>query len=134
MKKIRSILLVEDQPDLLDNLSLTLEMAGYQTVKAQEGYEALAALKSQSIDLILSDIAMPDMGGYQLQKLVHETPEWAIIPFLFLTGCRFLSDGEIRYGKAMGVKAYLTKPIRSEELLAAIRRTLESVQSLASEP
>jgi CheY-like chemotaxis protein len=124
MEKIQSILLVEDQPEMLDNLSLTLEMAGYQTIKAREGYEALTALRSQPVDLILSDIVMPDMDGYQLQKLVRETPEWATIPFLFLTGCRFLSDGEIRYGKALGVKEYLIKPVRSEELLAAIRHTL----------
>lgn len=124
MEKIHSILLVEDQPDMLDNLSLTLEMAGYQTVKAKGGYEALTVLRTQPVDLILSDIIMPNMGGYQFQQLVHETPEWAAIPFLFLTGCRFLSDGEIRYGKDMGVKEYLTKPVRSKELLAAIRRTL----------
>jgi CheY-like chemotaxis protein len=128
MGKIPVVLLVEDQPDLLDNLSLTLEMAGYHTVKAKEGFEALAALRTQPVNLILSDIVMPNMGGYQFQKLVHETPDWATIPFLFLTGCRFLSDGEIRYGQAMGVKAYLTKPIRSEELLSVIRQTLEDAQ------
>ena len=120
MEKLRTILLVEDQPDALDSLSLTLEMAGYQTVKAKGGYEALTVLRTWPIDLILSDIIMSNMGGYQLQKLVRETPEWAAIPFFFLTSCRFLSAGEIRYSKAMGVIEYLTKPVRPEELLAAI--------------
>jgi CheY-like chemotaxis protein len=117
MEKKPSILLVEDHPDMLDYLSQTLEMAGYQTVKTNGGFEALKSLSNQSIDLILSDIVMSDLGGYQLHCLVRATPAWATIPFLFLTGCRFLSDAEIRYGKQRGVKEYLTKPIHSEELL-----------------
>lgn len=133
MDKTTSILLVEDQPDLLDNLSLTLEMAGYRTIKAKEGYEALAVLKTRSVDLILSDIVMPDMGGYQFYKQLHENPAWANIPFLFLTGCRFLSDNEIRYGKTLGIREYLLKPIRSEQLLLAIQRALESDQPLANQ-
>jgi CheY-like chemotaxis protein len=103
-------------------------MAGYQIIKAKEGQEALLALKTQPVDLILSDIVMPNMGGYQLYKSLQENPAWAAIPFLFLTGCRFLSDGEIHYGKALGVKEYLLKPIRSEQLLLAIERILASGQ------
>jgi CheY-like chemotaxis protein len=125
MEKRPSILIVEDQPDMLDYLSQTLEMAGYQTVKAKGGFEALKVLKTQPIQLILSDIVMPDLGGYQLQSLVHIDPQRAAIPFLFLTGCRFLSDAEIRYGKQKGVKEYLIKPIHSEELLAVIKGMLE---------
>lgn len=125
MEKKTSILLVEDQPDMLDYLSQTLEMAGYQTVKAKGGFEALKVLRTEPIDLILSDIVMPDLGGYQLQSLIHVNSQWATIPFLFLTGCKFLSDAEIRYGKERGVNEYLIKPIHSEELLAVIKRTLE---------
>jgi CheY-like chemotaxis protein len=128
MKTSASILLVDDQPDLLDNLSLTLGMAGYQTVTASDGFEALAVLQRQPVDLILSDITMPRLDGYQLYHRVRQNPEWAKIPFLFLTGCGFLSDGEIRYGKALGIDEYLSKPIRSKELLAAVQRVLRRTQ------
>jgi CheY-like chemotaxis protein len=128
MKTSASILLVDDQPDLLDNLSLTLGMAGYQAVTASDGFEALAVLQRQPVDLILSDITMPRLDGYQLYHRVRQNPEWAKIPFLFLTGCGFLSDGEIRYGKALGVDEYLSKPIRSRELLAAVQRVLQRTQ------
>ena len=115
-----SILLVDDDPDLLDNLSLTLEMAGYQTVTATDGAEALTALEGHAVALILSDISMPCLDGYQLFDRIQDNPEWGEIPFIFLTGCRFLSDNEIRYGKKLGVEEYLTKPIRSEQLLLTV--------------
>jgi CheY-like chemotaxis protein len=126
MKKMLSVLLVDDQPELLDNLSLTLEMAGYHTKIAGNGFEALTILKREPVDLIVSDIAMPDMDGYQLHQQIRKNPSWTAIPFLFLTGCRFLSEGEIQYGKALGIEAYLTKPIRSKELLAIVESKLQS--------
>jgi CheY-like chemotaxis protein len=115
-----SILLIDDEPDLLENLSLTLNMAGYSTITAADGFEALDALQNQPVGLILSDISMPSMDGYQLYNRIREDPQWSKIPFIFLTGCRFLSDKEIRYGKALGVDEYLAKPIRSEQLLLAV--------------
>lgn len=115
-----SILLIDDEPDLLENLSLTLNMAGYPTVTAADGFEALGVLQSQPVGLILSDISMPSMDGYQLYNRIREDSQWSQIPFIFLTGCRFLSDQEIRYGKSLGVDEYLAKPIRSEQLLLAV--------------
>lgn len=121
-----SILVVEDEPDLLDNLRITLEGAGYRTLTARNGFEALAVLQAQSVDLILSDINMPRIGGYQLYKLVRENPRWSAIPFLFLTGCKFLSDGEIQYGKKLGIEEYLTKPIQPEYLLLVVESKLST--------
>jgi CheY-like chemotaxis protein len=121
METIPLILLVDDEPDFLDNLSLTLEMAGYQQVTAADGFEALQILQARPVALIVSDINMPHMGGYQFHNLVRLNPEWLKIPFLFLTGCRFLSEREIRYGKALGIDDYLAKPISANDLLLAIR-------------
>lgn len=119
-----SILLVDDEPDFLDNLSLALEMAGCQPVTAVDGVEALQVLQNRSIDLIVADINMPKMGGYQLYKSVRQRPEWVNIPFLLLTGCRFLSESEIYYGKTLGIDEYLTKPISVNDLLLAIKNKL----------
>ncbi len=120
----KTILLVDDEPDFLDGLSLTLEMAGYETLMAKNGSEAFSIVQNQPVDLIISDINMPLMGGYQLCKLVRRSPQAAQVPFLFLTGCRFLSDDEITYGKNLGVDEYFAKPIRSEKLLLAVQQML----------
>ncbi len=129
-----TILIVDDQPDLLSNLSLTLEAGGYQVVTAGDGIEAMAILQTHSVDLILADIAMPRMNGYQLYEHVRENPQWLTIPFVFLTA-RTL-DSDIRYGKELGVDDYLTKPIQPEDLLASVagklRRASQLVQSSTS--
>jgi CheY-like chemotaxis protein len=118
--KDEAILLVDDQNDFLDNVSLTLQAAGYNTITASDGLEALGALKEHHITLILSDIGMPNMGGYQFFQKTRQNPGWADIPFLFLTGYEFLSENEVVYGKKLGITGYLTKPIRAAELLLAI--------------
>src|ERR1051325_4258603 len=124
MKTIPSILLVDDEPDFLDNLSLALEMVGCHPLIAADGFEALKLLQIQPVDLIVADINMPSMNGYQLYQQVRRNPQWQEIPFLFLTGCRFLSEGEIRYGKTLGINEYFSKPISVNELLLAINNKL----------
>ncbi len=124
----RSILVVDDQPDLLDSLALTLESAGYTAVTAKDGWEALTVLQSHTVDLILADIAMPQMNGYQLYERVRANPQWTKIPFLFLTA-RTL-DSDIRYGKELGVDDYLTKPIQPEDLLAVVRGKLRRAEQI----
>jgi DNA-binding response OmpR family regulator len=129
MSTIASILVVDDEPDLLDNVSLALEAENYQVLTANNGTEALEVLPSQPVDLILADIAMPDMNGYQLYERVRENPEWVSIPFIFLTARTM--DSDIRYGKELGVDDYLTKPIRAADLLAVVRGKLRRARQLA---
>jgi len=129
MATIASILVVDDQPEILENLALMLEVEGYRVVTANDGLEALDSLESEPVDLILADIAMPRLNGYQLYERVRENPQWAMIPFLFLTA-RAL-DSDIRYGKELGVDDYLTKPIQPEDLLAAVSGRLRRARQLA---
>jgi two-component system response regulator VanR len=129
METVASILVVDDQLDILDNIGLALEAEGYRVLTATDGVEALDVLQSQPVDLILADIAMPRMNGYQLCERVWKNPQWVAIPFVFLTA-RAL-DSDIRYGKALGVDDYLTKPIQPEDLLAAVRGRLRRAQQLA---
>ena len=121
-----TILVVDDQPDLLENISLTLESAGHQVLTAGDGVEALAVLQSQPVDLILADIAMPRMNGYQLYERVRENVQWVAIPFLFLTARAM--DSDIRYGKELGSDDYLIKPIQPEDLLAAVQGRLRGTE------
>jgi DNA-binding response OmpR family regulator len=80
------------------------------------------------VDLILADIAMPKMNGYQLHERVTGDPRWVTIPFVFVTARTM--DSDVRYGKALGVDDYLTKPFRGEDLLIAVRGRLRRAQQL----
>jgi DNA-binding response OmpR family regulator len=128
-KAIASILVVDDQADLLENIELALEAFGYRVMTAHDGIEALEVLKSQPVDLILADIAMPRMNGYQLYERVRDKMQWVTIPFVFLTA-RAL-DSDVRYGKELGADDYLTKPIQPEDLLAAVQGKLRRTEQLA---
>jgi DNA-binding response OmpR family regulator len=127
-----SILVVDDQLALRDNVRQALEEAGYQVLSAGDGLEALTALQAQPVDLIVADIAMPRMNGYQLYERVRKNPGWLHVPFIFLTA-RAL-DSDVRYGKQLGVDDYLVKPFELEDLLAAVEGKLRRAQQLAQLP
>ena len=128
MEKSPIILVVDDEPDLLDSLEMTLLADGHQVLKANHGEEALSLLQNHQVDLVLADIAMPHMNGYQLYERVRENPAWVTIPFVFLSARAM--DTDIRYGKELGVDDYLIKPIRSAELTAVLRGKLKRSQQL----
>lgn len=125
-----AILLVDDQAEHLRAIQLLLEGVGYQVVCCGAGAAALQVLAERPISLILADIAMPQMNGYQLLEAIRRRPEWNTIPFVFLTA-RAL-DSDIRYGKSLGVDDYLTKPIQPEDLLAIVEGKLRRHDQLRS--
>jgi DNA-binding response OmpR family regulator len=129
MESTATILIVDDQPEILENLELILTASGYQVLQTRDGIEALAALRSSPVDLILADIAMPRMNGYELYERVRENPQWVGIPFLLLTARAM--DSDVRYGKGLGVDDYLTKPIQPEDVVAAVRGKLRRARQLA---
>ncbi len=116
------ILVVDDQVEHLNAVEMLLTGFGYQVVLCASGAEALARLESEPVDLILADVAMPQLNGYQLLEAVRRQPRWAHIPFVFLTA-RAL-DSDVRYGKALGADDYLTKPVQPEDLLAVVKGKL----------
>ncbi|MGB0386069.1 MAG: response regulator transcription factor [Ardenticatenaceae bacterium] len=122
------ILIVDDQSQLLLSIQMTLEAYGFDVLTANDGLEGLEILQSKPVGLILADIAMPRMNGYQLFERVRENPDWLGIPFIFLTA-RSL-DSDIRFGKEMGVDDYLIKPIEPEDLVAAVRGKLKRAEQL----
>jgi len=134
-----TILVVDDQPDILENIAAALDAAGYQVLTARDGLEALALLQKESVDLILADIAMPRLNGYELYERTRADPRWVAIPFVFLTA-RTL-DSDIRYGKKLGVDDYLTKPFHLDDLMAVVsgkllraRQLQEALTPSAPEP
>lgn len=123
------ILVVDDQPAMQRNIRMGLEMEGYEVVTASDGRAALAMLEAQPVDLILADVAMPRMNGYQLYQELRRNPQWALIPFVFISA-RAL-DSDVRFGKSMGADDYLVKPFQLEDLLAVVAGRLQRRRELA---
>lgn len=129
METEATILVVDDQPEIVENLALVLEEEGYRVLTAADGLEALDRLAAHPVDLVVADIAMPRLNGYQLYERMRENPAWLTVPFIFLTARAM--DSDVRYGKELGVDDYLTKPIQPEDLLAAICGRLRRARQLA---
>lgn len=114
------IMIVEDNVDLLYVIKLSLEANKYRVLSAKNGKEALDLI-SQSTDLpevIISDIMMPIVDGYDFFTEVSKNPKLNQIPFIFLTAKS--SPEDIRFGKLLGVDDYLTKPFNEDDLLAVV--------------
>ncbi len=116
------ILIVEDNIPLLEGIRELLEFSGYDVLAAENGREALSILDNDTPDLIVSDIMMPEMDGYEFHAAVRERPEFVEIPFIFLTAKGEKAD--VRRGKEIGADDYITKPFEDEDLLVAIQAKL----------
>ncbi len=120
LRQRATVLVVEDDPHLLEGLQelLTLADAPYalQVLAAANGQEGLAVLGRHQPDLIISDVMMPVMGGYEFLRQVRANPAWVQIPFIFLTAKGEHDD--IHQGRRSGAEEYITKPYDIGELLA----------------
>jgi len=119
---VPTILVVEDDGALLEGLHDMLELSGYHVLTARNGVEGLAVLQARLPDLIVSDINMPRMDGYQFYNQVRARPDWVSIPFIFLTAKSEKSD--VRHGKILGADDYITKPFEEADLLVAVQAKL----------
>jgi CheY-like chemotaxis protein len=116
------VLVVEDRETLLEAIRDILEFEGYTVLTAGDGIEGLEVMEGSRPDLIVADILMPRMDGYALHEAVRSRPEWAAIPFIFLTAKSEKED--VLKGKLLGVEEYITKPFDPQELLLAVRTQL----------
>jgi len=121
-----SILLVEDETDLRDNLCEILEINGYMVKAVSSAPEGLKLLEKVKFDLIVSDILMPGMDGYEFLKKVKSQPKLINVPFLFLTAKA--SKEEIRKGMDFGAEDYLIKPVYEGDLISAIKARLKKAK------
>jgi signal transduction histidine kinase len=117
------ILVVEDDPSLLDGVRDMLEFAGYTVTGAINGQEALELLPLAEPDLIISDVMMPKMDGFQFYGAVREHAEWLDVPFIFLTAKSDKRD--VSRGKELGADDYMVKPFDAGDLLLAVRNKLQ---------
>jgi len=119
MTSVKRILLVEDEVDLRTNLAELLEIEKYSVVTAENGQQALDLLEKFDIDLIISDILMPEINGLELLHKIRSNVNYANLPFIFLSAK--VSKEEIRKGMEDGADDYLTKPIKAIELFNAVK-------------
>ncbi|MBM4310081.1 MAG: response regulator [Deltaproteobacteria bacterium] len=115
-----TILAVDDSPTIRKLVSMTMEGQGYRVVVAADGIEALAILKDEHPDLILCDVAMPKLDGYQLCKIIKNSSDTKHIPVVMLSGKDGLFD-KVR-GKMAGCANYITKPFEPDLLISEVRK------------
>ena len=116
----RSALVVDDVSDVTEMLSVLLTHAGYDVVTAPSARVALEAARQQRFDVIISDIGMPEMNGYQLAREIRLLPQYSAVPMVAVTGYSMFDDRE--RSLSAGFNAHLTKPIDPRALLDLIER------------
>jgi diguanylate cyclase len=123
-----TILVIEDEEIILDNLLEILELEGFSTIGAEHGAIGLQKAKSYLPDLILCDICMPELDGYGVLEALRRDPETATIPLIFLSAKG--EHAEIRQGMNLGADDYLTKPCAISDLLEAVSSRLKKHATL----
>lgn len=124
LKSRRLVLTVDDSLTVRKIVAMTLERFGYRVLSASDGMQALARLNEQRPDLILLDITMPRMDGYQVCKTIKQNPYTKQIPVLMLSGKDGFFD-KVK-GKLAGATDYLTKPFQEDELVKAVEKHIRS--------
>lgn len=124
------ILVVEDDASIRGNLREMLEAEGFEVREASDGAEGAASVLDDLPDLVVCDVMMPGMDGFQLLSRIRADESTHHVPFLFLTARADRSS--LRKGMELGAEDYLTKPFSRAELLAAVRTRLSRAESLAS--
>jgi DNA-binding NarL/FixJ family response regulator len=122
----KRLLIVDDEPNLLRAVDAVLRNEGFETSTARNGKEALLAIAQNQPDLIVSDVRMPGMDGFALARRLRSTPNYTLIPIVFLTAKDEIEDRV--EGFRSGVDVYLTKPFEPDELIAVIRNILSRVE------
>ena len=122
MAQGRKVLAVDDERHIVRLIQVNLERAGYQVATAFDGAEALKKVESDKPDLIVLDVMMPKMDGFEVLKRLQANPESREIPIVMLTAKA--QDADVFRGWASGVSAYLTKPFNPLELITFVKRIL----------
>jgi CheY-like chemotaxis protein len=122
MSEIRTILLVDDEPDIRLTLGMRLKKSGYAVLTAENGNDALDKMEQQIPDLVILDVMMPEMNGYQVCRKLREEPETKDIPVLMLTAKDQAADRF--WAEEAEVTEYVAKPFEDENLLAVVKQLL----------
>jgi DNA-binding response OmpR family regulator len=122
MAKAR-VLLVEDEPDILDTVKAILEMHGYEVSLAENGVDGLNKIKTEKPDIVILDIALPDMGGFDVCRKAKLDKNCKNIPIVMFSSKFQPSD--IKFANEMGANGYITKSADPEALISKIEELLK---------
>lgn len=120
IRQNRTALVVDDVADVTELLEVLLTQAGYKVVTAGSAKAALAAAHERQFDVIISDIGMPEMNGYQLAEALRQLPEYQTVPLVAITGYSMFDDQQ--RSKKAGFNAHMTKPIDPRALIDLIEQ------------
>jgi len=123
MSEHSKILVAEDEPDIRGLIKFSLEFIGLEVVVASNGQEAVDMAPVEKPDLILMDVRMPKLTGYEACAKLKEQPETADIPVVFLSARG--QEQEIKYGLGLGAVEYILKPFAPDELQKRVTSILE---------
>lgn len=119
---MKTILVIEDTPEMRENITEILQLAPYEVVAAANGKEGIEQARQTRPDLIICDIMMPELDGFGVLHILGKDPALADVPFIFLTARAELAD--FRFGMNLGADDYLTKPFDDLTLLNAVELRL----------
>jgi len=118
----KKILIADDEPNIVVSLEFLMKQRGYEVRVANTGEDALAAVGEFVPDLILLDVMMPRMSGYDVCQKIRENADWAAIRIVMLSAKG--RDIEVTKGIAVGADAYVTKPFSTKDLIARVHELL----------
>jgi DNA-binding response OmpR family regulator len=121
------VLIVDDEANIVISLEFLMKQAGYRVDIARTGDEALAMIDQFAPDLILLDVMLPGVNGFDILQRIRQEPQHARMAVILLTAKG--RDVEVTKGLALGANAYITKPFSTHELLAEVRRCLDEAQN-----
>ncbi len=118
----KKILVVDDSVSIRHVVSMALTGAGYEVIEAKDGLDALSKLDSASVNLVITDVNMPNMDGITLLKSIKSRPDTKFTPVIMLTT---ESEASIKdKGRAAGAKAWMVKPFKPEQMVAAVSKLI----------
>ncbi|MFH1046129.1 MAG: response regulator [Candidatus Omnitrophota bacterium] len=118
----KKILIVDDEPQLVEMLSIRLEASGYKVIAAGDGQEGFDKARSENPDLIILDLMLPKMDGYKVCALLKKDARYKKIPIILFTAKA--QDEDRKLGQEVGADAYLAKPFEPSLLLETLKRFL----------
>lgn len=126
-KKNKTLLLIDDENIWLDTMKTVLKNESFEVLTADSATEALSKLKKTKPDLILSDVRMPDMNGFELYDKIKHNPKLSNIPFVFMSS---LDDYDAKkVAKNLGAAEYIEKPFDIEQVKSIVSSLLQKYQS-----
>jgi DNA-binding response OmpR family regulator len=118
----KHILIVDDEPNIVISLEYLMKREGYAVSTAGDGESALEALAGRTPDLVILDVMLPRMNGFDLCRRIRADPRWRALKILMLTAKG--RDTEVAKGLGLGADAYVTKPFSTQDLVAQIHGLL----------